>query len=123
MKTETSENEIINNDMDKLLESAEILIENAIVKVNMEKINLYWNMGKLVNDYKIKNSSKYGDGVVKGFCEILSTKYGDGYSRRNINKMCLFNAVFEIGYPGTQSSNLWLYASKYKKATCLVAYS
>ena len=122
--------------MDMLLKSAEVLIENAIVNVNMEKINLYWNMGKLVNDYKIRNNSKHGDGVVKKFCEILSLKYGKGFNKSNIEKMCLFYQVFknasarrhsmkslsDIVAMWPQSENYWPYANKYKNISCLVSY-
>ena len=90
-----NKNEIIEKDVEELIISADILIENTVIKINYELINLYWSIGKLVNDYRKENNSSYGDSVYTMFADKLSLKYGKGFSRRNINNMCLFNKLFE----------------------------
>ena len=87
--------EIIEKDVEKLVTSADVLINNVISKINYELINLYWSIGKLINDYRKENNSSYGDNVYTMFADKLSFKYGKGFSRRNINNMCLFNKLLE----------------------------
>ena len=86
--------ETIEEDVEKLVSSADVLINNTISKINYELINLYWAIGKLVNDYRKENNSSYGDSVYTVFAEELRIKYGKGFTRRNINNMCLFNKIF-----------------------------
>ena len=85
-----------------LVNEASNIIETTIKKVNWEIIKMHWNIGKLVNDYRKDHNSKWGDGIVIKFSEELRLKYGNGFSRQNINRMCLFNQKFEIGHPGAQ---------------------
>ena len=87
--------ETVEEDVEKLVYSADVLISNTISKINYELINLYWSIGKLVNDYRKENNSSYGDNVYTMFADKLSFKYGRGFSRRNINNMCLFNKLLE----------------------------
>ena len=87
--------EAVEKDVEKLVSSADILINNTISKINYELINLYWSIGKLINDYRKENNSSYGDSVYSMFADELSLKYGKGFSRRNINNMCLFNRLLE----------------------------
>ena len=82
-------------DIERLVTSFDILINNTISKINYELINLYWSIGKLVNDYREENNSSYGDNVYTMFVDKLSFRYGKGFSHRNINNMCLFNKLFE----------------------------
>ena len=90
-----NKNEIIEKDAEELFSSADILIENTISKINYELINLFWSIGKLVNDYWEEKNSSYGDSVYTMFADKLTLKYGKGFSRRNINNMCLFNKILE----------------------------
>ena len=100
-----SSNRIIKKDVKELVSSADVLIENTISNINYELINLYWSIGKLVNDYKEENDSSYGDSVVKRFSEELSIKHGKGFYHRNIERMCLFNKIFRNTTLGSQSNN------------------
>ena len=77
------EEKTIEKDVDILFSSAGLLINNTISKINYELINLYWSIGKLVNDYRKENNSNYGDNVYAMFADKLSLKYGRGFSRRN----------------------------------------
>jgi len=98
--------EKIEKDVEKLILSADLLIENTIVKINYELINLYWSIGKLVNDYRKENNSSYGDNVYTMFADSLRLKYGKGFTRRNINNMCLFNKLFENWHLGANFKNI-----------------
>ena len=98
--------EIIKKDVEKLISSADVLINNTISKINYELINLYWSIGKLVNDYRKENNSSYGDNVYTMFADKLSLKYGKGFSRRNINNMCLFNKLFENWHARANYENI-----------------
>ena len=59
--------ETIEQDVDKLVSSADVLINNTISKINYELINLYWSIGKLVGDYQSEFVSNYGKDVIKRF--------------------------------------------------------
>ena len=74
-----------------LVDNASEIIDNTIQKVKWDLIVMHWNIGKIINDYREKNNSKYGDNVVVRFSEELSRKYGNGFRRRNIELMCLFH--------------------------------
>jgi len=82
-------------DIEILLNKADILINNTITKVNQELINLYWNIGKMISEYKKENNSKYGDKVVKIFSEKLNKIYGAGFDRRNIFRSVKFYQIFQ----------------------------
>ena len=98
--------EKIEKDVEKLVSSADVLINNTISKINYELINLYWSIGKLVNDYRRENNSSYGDNVYAMFADKLSLKHGKGFSRRNINNMCLFNKLFENWHARANFENI-----------------
>ena len=76
--------EIIEKDVAELVDKADILINNTIANINHELINLYWQIGKMIVEYKKGNNSKYGDTVVSNFSIELSIRYGKGFDKRNI---------------------------------------
>ena len=94
MKTEIAEEERIDNDIRLLVDEADIIIENTIRKINYEIILMYWQLGKMVFEYKQENNSKHGDSVVEGFTEELSFKHGRGFGRTNIRSSVNFYNVF-----------------------------
>jgi len=66
---------------------------------------MYWKIGEMINKYKIKNNSKHGDNVITIFSEELYSKHGKGFNKRNIERMCLFNKVFNFATPGSQTND------------------
>lgn len=100
------------NDMQNLLNEADVLISNTIIKINHELINLYWNLGKIIVEFKERNASTYGNYVVKRFNEELYAKYGVGFNRPNIYRAIQFYEMFPMGIrdqivsPGRQSQNI-----------------
>ena len=88
--------EILERDVEVLVNKADVLINNTIRKINYEIINMYWNLGKMVSEYKKDNNSKYGDAVVKRFGEELYAKYGAGFNSRNIHRAIKFYELYPI---------------------------
>jgi len=43
---------ILEEDVKKLLDKADVLINNTIANISNELINLYWNIGKMIVEYK-----------------------------------------------------------------------
>ena len=105
--------EIIKDDVEKLLSSADLLIENTISKINYELINLYWSIGKLVYDYKNENNSDYGASVIKRFSEELYIKYGTGFNWRNIYHAIRFYEIFPILNTCSKSNTSWHPGAKF----------
>ena len=102
-----SEHKVIENDINMLVKQADNLITNTIKNVNHELINMYWSVGKLVNDYRKTHNSIYGDSVCNVFAEKLSLKYGKGFNHRNIERMCLFNSLFNFATTWSQSNKTY----------------
>lgn len=104
-------NKLINKnekDVETLINQADILINNTITKINYELINMYWELGKIIFDYKIENNSKYGDAVIGQFREKLGLRYGKGFSRANVNFAVQFYKTFQKVSPARQFKNiLW----------------
>ena len=96
--------EIMEKDVAELVDKADILINNTITNISNELINLYWSIGKLVNDYRKENNSSYGDKVCLMFAEKLSVKHGKGFNKRNIERMCLFNEKFNFATTWSQTN-------------------
>ena len=87
-------NEIIEKDVELLINKADIIIENTVKKINFEMILMYWQLGKMICDYKKENNSKYGDAVVELFSDNLSLKYGRRFGLTNIKSCINFYNVF-----------------------------
>ena len=89
-----TEEDVIEKDALKLVSEADVVINNTIKKVNYELINMYWNIGKMIAEYKNNNDIKHGDAVVKRFSEVLSLKYGSGFGTTNIKYSIKFYELF-----------------------------
>ena len=73
---DTKDNKNVNKDVGDLLDKADILISNTASKINHELINLYWNIGKMIVEYKKDNNTKHGDSVINSFSIEVSLNYG-----------------------------------------------
>lgn len=86
-------NEIINdNEINNLYVNIKELIEesrNRVYKtVNVEMINLYWNIGKMIVEKQDGNTrAKYGDFLIDNISLKLSKDFGRGFSTRNLKRM------------------------------------
>ena len=71
---------------------------NKVYKtVNIEMINLYWNIGKMIVERQEGNNrAKYGDLLINGISKKLNKYFGKGFSVQNLRKMRQFYLCFPI---------------------------
>jgi len=99
-------NKIIEKDLELLINKADLIIENTIKKINYEIILMYWNLGKIVFEYKKKHNSRHGDSVVETFSKELSLKYGRGFGLTNIKSCLNFYNVFKKSPTSDEFENI-----------------
>ena len=97
MKNEIINNTEINNlygDIKKLVEES----RNKVYKtVNIEMINLYWNIGKMIIAKQGGNDKAgYKDYVLENLSIKLSNEFGRGFSKRNLERMRKFYLYYPI---------------------------
>lgn len=64
--------------------------------VNSELTLLYWNIGKQINDEVLKNGrADYGKNIIVELSQELSTQYGSGFNKRNLQSFIKFNSVYQ----------------------------
>ena len=97
MKNDIINNTEINNlygDIKKLVEES----RNKVYKtVNIEMINLYWNIGKMIIAKQGGNDKAgYKDYVLENLSIKLSNEFGRGFSKRNLERMRKFYLYYLI---------------------------
>ena len=88
-------------EINNLYNDIKVLIEksrNKVYKtVNVEMINLYWNIGKIIiQKQEGKTRAKYGDLLVDGISKKLTEQFGKGFSKRNLERMRKFYLYYPI---------------------------
>lgn len=94
-----SENTEIQEDK-KLLNTIVGLIDSARTKVatvvNQELTLLYWNIGKKINEDILNNErADYGKKIIPELSNSLTTIYGKGFNKRNIQNFVKLNFIFQ----------------------------
>ncbi|MFZ4724464.1 MAG: PDDEXK nuclease domain-containing protein [Paludibacter sp.] len=84
----------------ELLQSIVTLIDgtrqHVAATVNSELTLLYWNIGKQINDDVLKKGrADYGKNIVVELSQELSTQYGSGFNKRNLQSFIKFNSVYQ----------------------------
>lgn len=80
------------NDLRRLIESAR---QQAVVSVNAALTVLYWRMGERIQREILGGQrASYGEAVLKGLGQQLSTNYGRGFSEKNLHHMVRFAEAF-----------------------------
>ena len=65
--------------------------------VNMEMLNLYWNIGKAIMEIQQGDErASYGDAVLEKLSRKLTDEFGKGFSKRNLERMRKFYIYFPI---------------------------
>lgn len=65
--------------------------------VNTEMLNLYWNIGKAIMEIQQGDErAAYGDSVLEKLSQKLTTEFGKGFSKRNLERMRKFYIYFPI---------------------------
>lgn len=99
-----------NKDVEDLMNKANNLINNTISKINYELINMYWELGRMITNYKERKDSKYGDAVIERFRKELSLQFGKGFSITNIKYAVRFYSIFQKSPPVDQIQKCFMVA-------------
>lgn len=92
--SESEVNELYNN-IKKLIDYSR---NNMYRTINIEMINLYWNIGKIiVEKQEGKVRANYGDYLIESISNKLTDAYGKGFSKTNLKNMRMFYSLFPIG--------------------------
>ena len=88
-------------EIDLLYEDIKELVEqsrNRVYKtVNVEMIDLYWNIGKMiVEKQEGEKHAKYGDLLIESISRKLTEYFGKGFSIQNLRRMRQFYQYFPI---------------------------
>ena len=91
--------------MKNYYEEIAIVIENIEVnrrvrelQDNSEKLQAYWNIGKLLVEAQGGyDRAKYGDGLIKKWALKLVNNYGNGYNLSNLKRYRRFYLCFPKG--------------------------
>ena len=65
--------------------------------VNTEMLNLYWNIGKIIMEIQQGDErASYGETVLEKLSQKLTSEFGKGFSKRNLERMRKFYICFPI---------------------------
>ena len=89
-----NENEI--NDIFDNIKELVISSRNRVyTTVNTEMLNLYWNIGKAIMEIQQGDErASYGETVLEKLSQKLTTEFGKGFSKRNLERMRKFYIYF-----------------------------
>ena len=97
MTTELIEETEINNIYDNIKELVINARNKVYTTVNIEMLNLYWNIGKIIMDIqKGDKRASYGDSILDKLSKKLTDEFGKGFSKRNLERMRKFYISFPI---------------------------
>jgi len=90
---------------DKYFNEIKRLVEGNIVEVKyhnyameQERLNTYFNVGKVINEAYLENKVKYGNSFLKNMSNELTRLYGKGYDYTNLVRMSqLYNTFRNVG--------------------------
>ena len=93
--------ELQKEDVSPIFEEIKTLVNEARVKVyttvNIEMLNLHWNIGKIIMEIQEGNNrAKYGEQVLIKLSELLTKEFGRGFSSKNLRRMRQFYSCFPI---------------------------
>ena len=97
MTTELIEETEINNIYDNIKELVINARNKVYTTVNIEMLNLYWNIGKIIMDIqKGDKRASYGDSILDKLSKKLTDEFGKGFSSRNLRTMRKFYLTYPI---------------------------
>lgn len=72
--------------------------EKAIRSIDFHRVELYWNIGRYIfeAEQEGKDRADYGQFLVKYLSENLESKFGSGYSSRQLYQFIQFYKIFPI---------------------------
>ena len=91
MTTELIEETEFNNIYDNIKELVIDARNKVYTTVNVEMLNLYWNIGKIIMAIqKGDKRASYGDAILDKLSKKLTNEFGKGFSSRNLRTMRKF---------------------------------
>ena len=97
MTTELIEETEINNIYDNIKELVINARNKVYTTVNVEMLNLYWNIGKIIMDIqKGDKRASYGNAILVKLSKKLTNEFGKGFSKKNLERMRKFYISFPI---------------------------
>ena len=80
------------NEISKLIDNAKLQVNNY---TNSTLVLLYWQIGQQINTIILKDSrAQYGEKIIAHLAKQLTTKYGNGFTPRNLFRMVKFAKVY-----------------------------
>lgn len=89
-----------NNDFNLFFNNIKDLVINSWNKVyqvvNVEMLNLYWNIGKsIIEIQQGEERANYGDTILDKLSQKLTSEFGKGFSKRNLERMRKFYLLYQ----------------------------
>ena len=89
-----------NNDFNLFFNNIKDLVINSRNKVyqvvNVEMLNLYWNIGKsIIEIQQGEERANYGDTILDKLSQKLTSEFGKGFSKRNLERMRKFYLLYQ----------------------------
>ena len=72
------------NEITNIIESVEINSRVRQLQDNSEKLQAYWNIGRLIVEAQGGKRASYGDNLIEKWSEKLTKIYGANYSKRSL---------------------------------------
>lgn len=90
---------LVNENINPIFETIRDLVNNSRNRVystvNVEMLNLYWNIGKIIMEIQQGNErASYGKAVLEKLSKKLTEEFGRGFSVDNLEKMRKFYNIF-----------------------------
>ena len=87
----------INNIFDNIKELVISSRNRVYATVNIEMLNLYWNIGKAIMEIQQGDErASYGETVLEKLSQKLTAEFGKGFSIINLRRMRKFYCLFPI---------------------------
>lgn len=91
----------MNNEINNIFDNIKELVINSRNKVyqtvNIEMLNLYWNIGKsIMKIQKGDERASYGNTILEKLSQKLTNEFGKGFSKKNLERMRKFYICFPI---------------------------
>ena len=94
-----SSNELITTDMiNEIKDIIDKAKKNVAKEINIELINAYWNIGRVIVEHEQNNNDRaeYGKQTLKELSKRLTNELGKGFSVSNIQMMRRFYSEYQI---------------------------
>jgi len=97
MNSELIENYEINTIFDNITQMVIDSRNRVYTTVNIEMLNLYWNIGKAIMEIQQGDErASYGEAVLEKLSQKLTNEFGKGFSIINLRRMRKFYCLFPI---------------------------